>query len=74
MAMFSQLDWEISQEAGPSRLPAGSHKDTPRPLVERLQQLSPLIQLDENPEPENIHTPDDNAMLTDDVVGDKRKL
>jgi transcriptional activator SPT7 len=74
MALFSQLDWEISQEAGPSRLPAEYRKDTTPSLVERLQQLSPLVQADVAPEPESIHTPDDNAMLVDDIVGEKRKL
>lgn len=74
MEMFSQLDWEISQQAGPSRLPPQSHEDTPPPLVERLQQLSPLVELDEELASEGIHTPDDSAMLIDDVVGDKRKL
>jgi transcriptional activator SPT7 len=74
MTLFSQLDWEICQEAGPSRLPSGIQKDTLPPLVERLQQLSPLVQLDDEPEPESVHTPDDNAMLIDDVVGGKRKL
>lgn len=74
MEMFSQLDWEISQQAGPSRLPPQSHEDTPPALVERLQQLSPLVELDEELASEGIHTPDDSAMLIDDVVGDKRKL
>lgn len=73
MQLFSQLDWEISQEAGPSTLPAGRHTDTKPPLIERLQQLSPLVRLDEEHVPEDIHTPDDNAMVIDDVVGDKRK-
>jgi transcriptional activator SPT7 len=71
MALFSGLDWEISQEAGPSRLPAESHVDTSSLLVERLQQLSPLVQVDDL-EQESIS--DGNVAVVNGIAGDKRKL
>ncbi|KAF9465226.1 hypothetical protein BDZ94DRAFT_1254846 [Collybia nuda] len=70
MAKFFQLDAEVSQKAGPSNL--SNSRNGTSTLLERLQELSPLMVLDDESEHEGSQSPD--AMVVDGVLGDKRKL
>lgn len=72
MVKFSQLDSEVSQQAGPSNLSNFRNGNGAPTLVQRLQELSPPIALENESDYEGSLSPD--AMVVDGVVGDKRKL
>ena len=67
MSTFSKLDHEIDRKPSSSKQVNGTST-----LVERLREFAPSVEY--SSEPEDAQSPDESAMVVDEVVGDKRKL